>query len=147
MADPVITCGVEVWMHFTLRLEDGMVAETTQGSEPLHFVVGDGTLVNGLESVLYGLKMGDKQHCHLTSSEAFGERDPGNIFQMDRSEFDEDTVLEPGLIMAFSTPNGEEIPGAMVHLSESTVTVDFNHPLAGHDLTFEVEIIALRTQR
>lgn len=139
----VIEPGSEVIMHFALKLEDGTVADSTDGTEPLRFVMGDGTLIQGLELALYGLKAGDRQTLLIGPDVAFGARDEEAIHDMPRSDFPADMDLEPGLIIGFSTPAGDEVPGAVVDLSESTVTVDFNHPLAGHEISFSVEIVGV----
>jgi FKBP-type peptidyl-prolyl cis-trans isomerase SlpA len=134
-----------VVMHFSLTLEDGTIAESTFDSDPLEFVMGDGTLIEGLELALYGLKPGDRQRLTMQPQDAFGFRDPENIHIMPRSEFAADMELEPGLIIGFTTPSGEEIPGAVLEVQDDEVKVDFNHPLAGHELIFDVEILEVQS--
>ena len=138
-----IGVGSTVSIHFTLSLEDGTVAETSRDGTPLQFVVGDGTLLPGLESTLYGLKVGDAQCLLIEPEDAYGAHDPENIHILSRNEFPDDLTLEPGVIIGFTFPSGEEIPGTILETAESAVTVDFNHPLAGHDLSFDVEIISV----
>lgn len=130
-----------VTLHLTLTLEDGTVAESTSGEEPLTFTMGDGTLVHGLELALYGLVPGDVQRLELYPEQAFGLRDPANIHTMSRSDFDAGIELEEGVIVGFETPEGEELAGAILAIDEDTVNVDFNHPMAGHAIIFDVEII------
>ena len=130
-----------VILHLSLTLEDGTVAESTFGDEPLSFVMGDGTLVRGLELGLYGLRPGDTQRLVLYPEQAFGLRDPDKIHRMPRADFDDDMVLEPGVIIGFETPDGEEIPGMVSAVGDESIEVDFNHPLAGHTVIFNVEII------
>lgn len=139
-----IAYGSEVEMDFTIRLEDGTVAETTEGDEPLHFVMGDGTLVDGLELALYGLQAGDQQTLRIGPENAYGFPDPVNVHPMPRADFPPDMALQRGMIIEFSTPSGAEIPGMITEVGEKQVTVDFNHPLAGHEITFEVEILSVR---
>lgn len=131
-------------LHFSLALENGLVAETTQeDGEPLEFVMGDGTFIQGLEIALLGLKPGDKQSLKIEPEVAFGLRDEANIHAMARSVFPPDMALAPDQVVGFSTPRGDEIPGTVVELNEEQVMVDFNHPLAGHELTFDVEILSV----
>jgi len=130
-----------VILHLSLTLEDGTVAESTFGDEPLSFVMGDGTLVRGLELGLYGLRPGDTQRLVLYPEQAFGLRDPDKIHRMPRADFDDEMVLEPGVIIGFETPDGEEIPGMVSAVGDESIEVDFNHPLAGHTVIFNVEII------
>jgi len=133
--------GSEVLMHFSIRLEDGTVAESTDGGEPMRFVMGDGTLVDGLELALYGLHAGDRQTLTIGPENAFGYRDPNNVHSLSRADFPPDMTLDEGVIVGFTTPAGDEIPGMVMAVGEERVSVDFNHPLAGHEITFEVEIL------
>lgn len=131
-------------MHFSLSLADGTVADSTREGEPLRFVMGDGTLIEGLELVLYGLKEGDQQCLSIEPRDAFGFPDEENIHTMPRSEFPADMQLEVGMIIGFSTPSGEEVPGAIQEIKDDEVVVDFNHPLAGHEVIFDVEILEVK---
>ncbi len=133
--------GSRVTLHYTLRLEDGMEVDSSRGGEPMAFVMGDGSLIEGLELVLYGLRAGDRQDIMISPRDAFGYPDEENIHSMPRSDFDPSVKLEPGLIIEFTTPSGETTPGAITAVETDTVTVDFNHPLAGHNIRFEVEIL------
>ena len=130
-----------VTLHLSLMLEDGTVAESTFDAEPLTFTMGDGTLVHGLELGLYGLRPGDSQRLTLYPEQVFGLRDPGKVHRLPRADFGADIELEPGLIVGFETPEGEELPGAILSLDADSVEVDFNHPLAGRNIIFDVEII------
>lgn len=135
--------GCEVAMHFSLTLEDGTVADSTIDHDPVRFIMGDGSLIEGLELALYGLKVGDKQVLSIEPREAFGFPDEESIHEMSRSEFPEDMNIEEGMIIEFDTPSGERVPGALKSIKGDTVIVDFNHPLAGHEITFDVEILEI----
>ncbi|NIP73109.1 MAG: FKBP-type peptidyl-prolyl cis-trans isomerase [Gammaproteobacteria bacterium] len=128
-------------MHFSIELEDGTVAESSFDGEPIRFVMGDGTLIRGLELALYGLGPGDRQSLRIDAETAFGHRDSEAVQVMPRSDFPPEMSLEPGLIIGFTTPSGEEIPGAVREVEEDRITVDFNHPLAGHEIKFDVQIL------
>ena len=130
-----------VTLHLSLTLEDGTVAESTFGAEPLTFTMGDETLVRGLELALYGLVPGAVQRLELYPEQVFGLRDPANIHILPRADFDAGIVLEEGVIVGFETPQGEELAGTILSLDEDTVSVDLNHPMAGHTIIFDVEII------
>jgi len=135
--------GSRVVMHYTLSLADGTVAERSDEDEPLEFTIGDGTLIEGLELALMGLAAGDSQVLGIDPREAFGFPDPDNIHGIPRAEFDAEDELEEGMIIGFATPGGEEIPGTVVGLGGDLVQVDFNHPLAGHELVFDVRILSV----
>ena len=136
-----VNIGSTVTLHLALTLEDGSVAETTFGEEPLTFTMGDGTLVHGLELALYGLRPGDTQRLALYPEQAFGLHDPARIHRLPRAGFPPDIDLTPGNIIAFDTPEGEELAGTLLSLDEQTVEVDLNHPLAGRRIVFDVEIL------
>lgn len=136
--------GTQVTMHFSVRFPDGFVADASEPGEPMTFVMGDGSMIQGLELALYGLKAGDKQTVELDPLHAFGYSDPENVHTMQRAEFSSELPLEVGTVIAFSTPSGEEIPGMIQEVKGDDVLVDFNHPLAGHDIIFEVEIVDIK---
>jgi len=140
--EQVIEPGSRVRMHFALRLEDGTEVDSTFGGEPLAFTLGDGSLARGLEMALLGMKPGQHETVRVGPElSGFGERSDEAIQKMPRDDFPPDMDLRPGMILAFDTPTGEELPGAVREVGEESVTVDLNHPLAGHELTFEVEIL------
>ena len=136
-----ISVASRVTLHLSLMLEDGTVAESTFDDEPLTFTMGDGTLVRGLELGLYGLRPGDSQRLMLRPEQAFGLREPGRVHRLPRADFGADIDLQPGLIVGFGTPDGEELSGTVLSLDDASVEVDFNHPLAGRNIIFDVEII------
>ena len=136
-----ITIGSRVTMHFSLKLSDGMPVESSFDDQPLSFVVGDGTLDRGLELALIGLREGDHQVLTLMPGQAFGARDEAAVQWVEKSRFPADMQLEPGQIVGFSGPDGEEIAGAVLDVQDQQVRVDFNHPLAGREIVFETRII------
>ena len=119
------------------------MADSTFGDEPLTLTIGDGTLVEGLELALLGLKAGDVQNLRIGPENAYGYPDPGNTYPMARADFPDDMELKPGVIIGFTSPAGDEVPGMVREVGESQVTIDFNHPLAGHEIQFEVEILSV----
>lgn len=134
----------EVVFHFTIKLADGSVADSTQiHGKPAKLKMGDGSLTPNFEACLLGLNEGDSHRFELGPDDAFGPVNPNNIHHMERSRFAADMVLEEGAIVAFTQPNGTEIPGIVRDVAGESVTVDFNHPLAGQQVTFEVEILTV----
>jgi len=136
--------GSVVSIFYSITLNDGTVADSNFGEQPLDFVMGDGTLIEGLELALYGLKQGDKQDVGIDPMYAFGMPDEAAIQDLPRSDFPDTLKLEPGLIMAFATPEGEDIPASILEVGDETVKVDFNHPLAGHEIRFVVEMVEVK---
>ena len=138
---PSIEPGSRVTLHISLALPDGTEALSTFGEQPLTFVMGDGTLPPGLELALYGLEPDDDQTLELEPHQAYGSRDPDNVHRMPRGDFAPDMDLEPGLILAFTLPSGEETPGLIREVGDDDVKVDFNHPLAGHRVVFRAQVL------
>jgi len=133
-----------VVMHYRITLEDGTVADSTwEDNEPLAFVMGDGTMMAGLEQSLLGLQQGEHRQILLSPEQGFGYKDTGNIHDLPRDDFDPQMPLEPGMVIGFALPNGEELPGMVLEVAEAFVRVDFNHPFSGHELNFEVEILSV----
>jgi FKBP-type peptidyl-prolyl cis-trans isomerase SlpA len=129
-----------VTIHYRITLEDGTVADDTwEDNTPLSFTLGDGTMLPKLEQSLLGLEQGNKESLLLSPEEAFGYPDSENVHQLELSDFD--SPPHPGEIIGFTTPNGEEIPGMVIEVEDGIVTVNFNHPFAGHTLQFDLHIL------
>lgn len=137
-----IAAGSRVRMHYSLQLEDGFVADSS-GAEPLEFVLGDGTLEPNLERHLLGLEPGAEREIAIAPGTVFPFSVKAAVQEMERSVFEADMRVEPGLIYEFNTPAGDAVPGRILHVGEDSVTVDFNHPLAGKAFRFIVEILAV----
>ncbi len=135
--------GCDVTLHLAIALEDGTEAISTFGEEPLSCTLGDGTLQPGLELALYGLRAGDTQTISLLPEQAYGLRDPALIQYMPMTDFDGAFTPEIGQIIAFTLPDGDEAPGSVIGLDDGRIEIDFNHPLAGHEITLRVEILSV----
>ena len=133
----------QVTLHFAVRLMDGTEMDSTFAGEPASFVWGDGSLLPGFERAILGLKAGDRRSVFITADKGFGDYNEDNIQHFRRHEFAEDMTLESGTVISFRDAAGGELPGVVKSTDDDWVTVDFNHPLAGRDLTFEVEILAV----
>lgn len=133
-----------VTLHFTIKLKDGSVADSTHNmGKPAKLVIGDGSLSENFEQCLFNLSAGESKSIELSAEDAFGLPNPDNIHYMDRAKFVGDAEVEVGTIMAFSGRDGMEIPGIITAIVGDSVTVDFNHPLAGQDVIFDVEILSV----
>lgn len=140
----IISQGSEVVLHFDLKLADGSAADSTRvNDKPAKLVMGDGSLTLNFEDCLLGLKEGDKKSFTLEANDAFGMPNPDNLHHLERSKFNAETPAEEGMIIAFTQPDGTELPGIVREVTGDSVTVDFNHPLAGQVITFDVEILSV----
>lgn len=131
--------GTEITLRFKLSLTDGQLIDQT-GSSPATFKFADGSLLPGFENALLGLFPGDQFEAILTPEQGFGAVNEDNIHWMSRRDFARELLLEEGLVVSFQSPEGE-LPGVVKQVRDETVQVDFNHPLAGREIVFEVEII------
>ncbi len=138
-----VTDNVVVSIEYSLTV-GGEVVDTTEGDEPLQFLQG---------TPKYHPRPGARagrdedwreKDCHRIPEEAYGEVDPDNIIEVPRSEFPEEIPLEPGIELDVKNADGEELSATIAGITQETVKLDFNHPLAGKQLTFEVEIVDLR---
>lgn len=133
--------GKRVTLHFSVSLIEGEVLDNTRGRPlPAEFVVGDGNLVPGFEKAIFGLRAGDRRSVIIPSADAFGAWNPENLQSFARSDFAQ-MSLEPGVVVSFADKSRTELPGVVKSVGDERVEVDFNHPLAGRDLIFEVDII------
>ncbi len=127
-------------LHFSVLLDSGEEIDSTRRGEPATFAVGDGSLLPGFEQALFGLTPGSDAQLRIPAANAFGEPREQNVRFMPRAQFAAGIAPEPGLVVSFSSPEGE-LPGVVKSIQGDLVVVDFNHPLAGRDLIFDVSII------
>ena len=142
-----IQYGSTVTLHFTLRLvEQDILVDSTESEDPMTIVIGDGDLIEGMETPLLGLKAGDARRFEIAAEDAYGpaEIDEDNLQNIPMSEFPQDMEVSPGQVVGFTSPSGDEIPGTIMGFTDEIVTVNFGHPLAGHDLVFEFEIVDVK---
>jgi FKBP-type peptidyl-prolyl cis-trans isomerase SlpA len=130
--------GTRVFLNFAVSLEDGSEVDTNFGGDPVDFVVGDGSLMPGFERRLFGMAAGQRQLFTVPPEDAFGQPNENNVQYLPRDQFEEDEELAIGLVYAFADAGGGELPGMIIALDEEEVTVDFNHPLAGRTILFDV---------
>ncbi|GAA0497094.1 FKBP-type peptidyl-prolyl cis-trans isomerase [Tatumella terrea] len=129
-------------VHFTLTLEDGSLAESTRANgKPALFRLGDGSLSPAFGQALSGMTAGETRQFTLTPEDAFGPANPDLIQYFSRRDFAGAAEPETGTIMLFTAIDGSEMPGIIRDVSGDSVTVDFNHPLAGQTVTFAVEVL------
>ena len=135
--------GKKVTLHFAIKLEDGQVVDSNFESKPATFAVGDGNLLPGFEQALHGMSVGDKGTLRIQPEQAFGMPNPSNVQTMPLDRF-ADMDLQPGLVLSFADAANGELPGVVKAIESDQVEIDFNHPLAGHTLYFEVEILQIQ---
>lgn len=132
-----------VLMHYSIALTDGTVIESSFDDEAVEITMGHGDITEGMELALFGLQEGDTQTLTLTAEQGFGLRDDDNISDMPISDFPENLPPEVGLSYSFEAQEGEEIPGTVIAIENDFVKIDFNHPLAGQEIVFQVQIMGV----
>jgi FKBP-type peptidyl-prolyl cis-trans isomerase 2 len=131
--------GDMVQVHYTGRLADGEVFDTSDGGDPLEFEVGSGQVIKGFDDGVAGMSVGDKKQIEIEVSDAYGERIEQLVQIVPRKEINLDTEPQVGMNLVVQLPDGNEIPVNVTEVTEDSITLDANHPLAGQKLLFEVE--------
>ena len=132
-----------VILNYTL-LADEEILESTEDGEPIEFIQGIGQVIPGLESALYGMKAGEKKTVVIEPDDAYGDYDPESLEIAKKEEFSEEIPLDVGTFLDLRDDEDDVLSAQIIEEDEDTVTLDFNHPLAGKTLTFEIKVSALR---
>ena len=142
MLDIGPNCKVE--LHFSLKLADtGELVDSTFEKKPAELVIGDGNLPAAFEAVIHGMRAGERKIERIEPKDGFGQHNPSNVQRIPKDQFDSSVELSEGLVVSFQDNAKSELPGVVSTIDDTMVTVDFNHPLAGRDLEFEVEILSV----
>ena len=135
--------GDSVQVHYTGRLEDGSVFDTSVSREPLGFTLGDGNMIKGFDAAVYGMITGDKKTVTIPAVEAYGERKVDKMIDVPRSHVPADILPEIGLSLVLQDESGRPMPVTVVFVDEEKITLDANHELAGQDLIFDIELVKI----
>lgn len=135
--------GVVVSMEYTLRV-DGEVIDSSEGQEALQFLVGHGNIISGLEREMVGMKVGDSKDVIIAPADGYGEYDDEAFIDVPRGEFPKDMPVEEGLELSVRDDEGQSRYARIDSVEADTVRLNFNHPLAGDELHFNVKVVALR---
>ena len=143
MTTDTITDGKVVSLSYVLTV-DGQVVSQTEADEPLEYLHGAENIIPGLEAALTGKRVGDKINVTLAPDDAYGEYDEDEIEEIDRDEMPESEILEEGMLVEVEDEDGFVYVATVTELSDDTVVLDFNPPLAGKTLTYDVEVLHIR---
>jgi FKBP-type peptidyl-prolyl cis-trans isomerase SlpA len=133
-----------VKVHYVGKLSDGQVFDTSEGKEPLEFTLGQGKLIAGFEKGLIDMKLNEKKTITISKEEAYGESREDLIQEVDKSQLPEDITPEVGMGLVSKSADGNEMNLLVVEVKESTIVIDGNHPLAGKELTFDLEVVDIQ---
>ncbi|MFN4185998.1 MAG: peptidylprolyl isomerase [Hyphomonas sp.] len=136
--------GDTVHIHYTGTLKDGTTFDSSQGRDPLTFEVGTGQIIPGLDAAIPGMAVGEKKTVKVPCDEAYGPINPDMRQDIPRSDIPAKIPVEIGTRLQMQTKTGQPVPVVVVAADDKTVTLDANHPLAGQDLTFDIEVVAIK---
>lgn len=139
----VAKSGDTVRIHYTGTLSDGSVFDSSEGRDPLEFTLGSGQVIPGFDAGVTGMTVGDKKTVEIPCADAYGEKNPDAQQDVPRAQIPAEIPLELGIQLQMQAPTGQVIPVTVVGLTDDTVTLDANHPLAGKDLTFALELVEI----
>ncbi len=135
--------GDTVRIHYTGTLTDGSEFDSSAGRDPLEFTIGSGQIIPGLDREIAGMAVGDSKTVTVAADEAYGQRDPAAVQEVPRNAVPAEIDLVVGKRLQATTADGGQMVVTIAAVSDETVTMDANHPLAGEDLVFEVELLEI----
>jgi peptidylprolyl isomerase len=135
--------GDTIGIHYTGTLTSGEVFDSSEGRDPLEFTLGSGMIIKGLDQAIYGMIVGEKKVVVIAAADAYGDMNPDARQAVPRSEFPDDIPAKVGTQLQMQSPEGQVIPVTIAEVSDTEITLDANHMLAGKDLTFDFEITGI----
>ena len=136
--------GDKVKVHYTGKLTEGIVFDSSEGAEPLEFELGTGQVIEGFDNGIVGMVIGEKKTVHISVNEAYGPAEEENVIKIPRSEIPADMELEIGMVLNMHQDgSGQVMQVAVADFDDEAVVLDGNHPLAGKDLIFDIELIEI----
>lgn len=136
--------GNQVKVHYHGRLQDGTTFDSSEGRSPLEFEVGAGQVIKGFDDGVVGMKEGDKKTIHIPVEEAYGEKSDDMIIEFPKEQFPPDMKPEVGMQLNLRGQDGRNFPVVISDVKDDVVVLDGNHPLAGKDLIFDIEMVEVR---
>jgi peptidylprolyl isomerase len=138
-----VKAGDTVHLHYTGTLLDGTTFDSSEGRDPLQFEVGSGQIIPGLDTAIPGMTVGEKKVVKIGAEDAYGQPNPEMRQSVPREGIPAEIPLEVGIQLQMQTPDGQAMPVTVIEVDEATVTLDANHPLAGKDLQFDIELVKI----
>ncbi len=133
--------GDKVKVHYHGKLRSGETFDSSEGREPLEFTVGSGQVIKGFDDGVKGMNIGDKRTLQIASVDAYGEKEEDRIIEFPKTQFPADMKPEVGMQLMMNDGNGQSLPVVITEVKEESVLLDANHPLAGQELIFDIELV------
>ena len=138
-----VKSGDKVKVHYHGKLTNGETFDSSTDREPLEFEVGNGSVIKGFDKGVTGMRVGEKKTINIPYDEAYGPKDPEMMFEYPKENFPKDLQIELGLPLTMRDEDGQSFEVIVAQVKEETVLLDANHPLAGQDLIFEIELVEI----
>jgi FKBP-type peptidyl-prolyl cis-trans isomerase 2 len=138
--------GDKVKVHYHGRLTNGETFDKSEGREPLEFEVGSGMVIKGFDDGVTGMAVGEKKTINIPFDEAYGPKNPDMLIEMPKDRFPKDMEIEVGMPLGMSDGQGQQFQVIITEIKDDVVMLDANHPLAGQDLVFDLELVAIDTK-
>ncbi|BAZ68071.1 MAG: peptidylprolyl isomerase [Pelatocladus maniniholoensis HA4357-MV3] len=135
--------GDTVKVHYTGKLDDGTVFDSSAERDPLQFSIGEGLVIPGFEQAVVGMTPGESKRTNISADEAYGPYRPELVMVVEKERIPTDVSVEVGQMLQISQSNGQAIPVVVTEVSDSQITLDANHPLAGQELIFEIQLVQI----
>jgi FKBP-type peptidyl-prolyl cis-trans isomerase 2 len=135
--------GDKVRVHYHGKLTSGETFDTSSGREPLEFEVGSGAVIKGFDEGVSGMEVGEKRTINISVEEAYGPRNEDMLIEFPKDRFPPDMKVEEGMQLMMSDGSGQNIPVLVTEIKEDSVVLDANHPLAGEELIFDIELVEI----
>ncbi len=133
--------GNTVAIHYTGKLDDGTVFDSSRDREPLEFTIGQRQIIPSFEQGVIGMEPGESKTINIPADQAYGPHEPEKVIEVDRAQMPPQMQLEIGMRVQGGQPGGETVEFTVIDITDSAVTLDGNHPLAGKDLTFDIQLV------
>jgi len=143
MSNEMASASDTVSIHFQAKLNDGTVVASSDEAEPVKFEIGSGTLIPGVESAIEGMEVGQQKNVKLGPEDAFGPFHDELVVTLSKGDFPEDADISVGMRFSAATNDGSERVVTVIDVNDESVVVDGNHPLAGKDVTFDLELVEI----
>lgn len=138
-----VKSGDTVKVHYHGKLTNGETFDSSEGRDPLEFEVGSGMVIKGFDDGVTGMSVGEKKTIHIPADEAYGQHNPGQVIEMPKDRFPGDMKVEVGMPLMMSDGGGQRLQVVVAEIKEDSVILDANHPLAGKDLVFDLELVEI----
>lgn len=138
-----VKSGDTIKVHYHGKLTTGETFDSSEGREPLEFKVGSGMVIKGFDDGVTGMAIGEKKTIHIPVDEAYGPKNPDMIIPMPKERFPADMTIEVGMPLGMSDQHGQQFQVVVTEIQDTVVMLDANHPLAGQDLIFDLELVEI----